>query len=280
MTLASYARIVLACNLQLLSTILDPQNRSCWAFSLVNDAPTHFGKSYFDNRSRNSNSHQWQTLQPACNSHPNVQAIHWMSGTALQAALEYDYRFNWLCKIRKSMNSGEGEGSHNPNPNPMKMLPHSVPWYWREHVHPRISFPRCPLSSMANTMNWKWLRWGKCYDWTSLRRRYTTCQGILKYKVLSSLVWSTPVGFGFEAHIHGVMGQWSGGDYEKVHCTSPTAICINRWNAGNMPSTNNSLACYGEGLQMVIGEPPCSIRIHQLSGETHINSSSRLVVGS
>src|SRR5579859_1244913 len=47
-----------------------------------------------------------------------------------------------------------------------------------------------------------------------------------------------------------------------------------------MPSTNNSLACYGEGLQVVIGEPPCSIRIHQLSSETHINSSSRLVVGS
>jgi len=46
---ASYARIALACNLQLLSTILDPKNRSCWAFSLANDGSTHFGKSYFDN---------------------------------------------------------------------------------------------------------------------------------------------------------------------------------------------------------------------------------------
>ena len=47
---ASYARIVLAGNLQLLSTILDPKNGSCWAFLLANDASTHFGKSYLDNR--------------------------------------------------------------------------------------------------------------------------------------------------------------------------------------------------------------------------------------
>jgi len=51
-TVAGYARIVLARNLQLISTILDPKNRSCWAFSLANDASTHYGKSYFDNRIR------------------------------------------------------------------------------------------------------------------------------------------------------------------------------------------------------------------------------------
>ena len=51
-TAAGYARIVLARNLQLISTILDPKNRSCWAFSLANDASTHYGKSYFDNRIR------------------------------------------------------------------------------------------------------------------------------------------------------------------------------------------------------------------------------------
>ena len=51
-TAAGYARIVLARNLQLISTILDPKNRSCWAFSLANDASTHFSKSYFDNRIR------------------------------------------------------------------------------------------------------------------------------------------------------------------------------------------------------------------------------------
>ena len=50
--MASYARIVVARNLQVLSAILDPKNRSCWAFSLANDASTHFGKSYFDNRIR------------------------------------------------------------------------------------------------------------------------------------------------------------------------------------------------------------------------------------
>ena len=50
--MTSYARIALARNLQLLSTILNPKNRSCWAFSLANDASTHFGKSYFDNRIR------------------------------------------------------------------------------------------------------------------------------------------------------------------------------------------------------------------------------------
>src|SRR5436190_19925056 len=53
-TVASgYARIVLARNLQIISTILDPKNyRSSWAFSLANDGSTHYGKSYFDNRIR------------------------------------------------------------------------------------------------------------------------------------------------------------------------------------------------------------------------------------
>src|SRR5947199_2388266 len=40
------------------------------------------------------------------------------------------------------------------------------------------------------------------------------------------------------------------------------------------------MACYGESLQVVIDEAYCSIRIHQLSDGTHLNSSSKLVVGS
>jgi len=53
MKVASYARIVLARSLQLITTILDPQkNRSAWAFSLANDASTHYGRSYLDNRIR------------------------------------------------------------------------------------------------------------------------------------------------------------------------------------------------------------------------------------
>ena len=51
-TVASYVRIVLARNLQLLSNILSIKNRSSWAFSMANDASTHYGKSYFDNRIR------------------------------------------------------------------------------------------------------------------------------------------------------------------------------------------------------------------------------------
>lgn len=47
---ANYARVVYAINLQALSTIIN-DNR-LWAFSLANDASTHFGKSYFDNRIR------------------------------------------------------------------------------------------------------------------------------------------------------------------------------------------------------------------------------------
>src|SRR5579859_4905897 len=45
-----------------------------------------------------------------------------------------------------------------------------------------------------------------------------------------------------------------------------------------MPSTNNSLACYREGLQVVIDAPHYSIRIYQFISETCINSSCRLVV--
>ena len=47
---ANYARVVCAINLQAISTILN--NDMVWAFSLANDASTHFGKSYFDNRIR------------------------------------------------------------------------------------------------------------------------------------------------------------------------------------------------------------------------------------
>ena len=45
---ANYARVVCAMNLQTISTILN-NNTALWAFSLANDASTHFGKSYFDN---------------------------------------------------------------------------------------------------------------------------------------------------------------------------------------------------------------------------------------
>src|SRR5579859_4851823 len=47
---AGYARTVLAYSLHLIATILGPQkNRSAWAFSLANDASTHYGRSYLDN---------------------------------------------------------------------------------------------------------------------------------------------------------------------------------------------------------------------------------------
>jgi hypothetical protein len=50
---ASYARIVLARSLELITTILDPRKSRCaWAFSLANDASTHYGRSYLDNRIR------------------------------------------------------------------------------------------------------------------------------------------------------------------------------------------------------------------------------------
>lgn len=43
----------MAQSLHLISTIHDPlKNRSTWAFSLVNDVSTYYGKSYFDNRIR------------------------------------------------------------------------------------------------------------------------------------------------------------------------------------------------------------------------------------
>ena len=43
----------MARSLHLISTILDRlKNRSAWAFSLANDASTHYGKSYFNNRIR------------------------------------------------------------------------------------------------------------------------------------------------------------------------------------------------------------------------------------
>ena len=49
-TVANYARLVCALNLQKLSDIL--RRDSTWAFALANDASTHYGKSYFDNRVR------------------------------------------------------------------------------------------------------------------------------------------------------------------------------------------------------------------------------------
>jgi hypothetical protein len=50
MKVSNYARIVYAINLGNLSTILN--DSSTWAFSLANDASTHYGKSYLDNRIR------------------------------------------------------------------------------------------------------------------------------------------------------------------------------------------------------------------------------------
>ena len=47
---ANYARTVCAINLQAITLILS--NESIWAFSLANDASTHYGKSYLDNRIR------------------------------------------------------------------------------------------------------------------------------------------------------------------------------------------------------------------------------------
>jgi hypothetical protein len=51
MVVANYVRIVCAINLQRLMAILN-QNASIWAFSLANDASTHYGSSYLDNRIR------------------------------------------------------------------------------------------------------------------------------------------------------------------------------------------------------------------------------------
>ena len=49
-TVANYVRVVCAINLQALSTLLS--NNQIWAFALANDASTHYGRSYFDNRIR------------------------------------------------------------------------------------------------------------------------------------------------------------------------------------------------------------------------------------
>ena len=48
---ANYARIVCAVNLQRLTTIFR-ENKALWAFSLANDATTHYSSSYLDNRIR------------------------------------------------------------------------------------------------------------------------------------------------------------------------------------------------------------------------------------
>src|SRR3989440_4323337 len=42
----------MAQNLQVLYNALSAKHRSSWAFSLANDASTHYGKSYFDNHIR------------------------------------------------------------------------------------------------------------------------------------------------------------------------------------------------------------------------------------
>src|SRR5436190_14365339 len=47
-TVANYARVVCAINLQRLAEILNDDKM--WVFSLANDASTHYGMSYFDNR--------------------------------------------------------------------------------------------------------------------------------------------------------------------------------------------------------------------------------------
>ena len=49
-TVANYARIVCAINLQRIADVLN--DKSVWAFSLANDSSTHYGRSYFDNRIR------------------------------------------------------------------------------------------------------------------------------------------------------------------------------------------------------------------------------------
>ena len=51
MGVANYARVICAINLQRLTTILH-KNKSIWAFSLANDASTHYGSSYLNNRIR------------------------------------------------------------------------------------------------------------------------------------------------------------------------------------------------------------------------------------
>jgi hypothetical protein len=47
---ANYARAICAINLQAIASILN--NESVWAFSLANDASTHYSRSYLDNRIR------------------------------------------------------------------------------------------------------------------------------------------------------------------------------------------------------------------------------------
>ena len=47
---SNFARVVCAINLQALSSLLSDDQ--VWAFALANDASTHYGRSYFDNRIR------------------------------------------------------------------------------------------------------------------------------------------------------------------------------------------------------------------------------------
>src|SRR5437667_12277730 len=46
-TVANYACVVYAINLQLIADVLN--DKSVWAFSLANDSSTYYGRSYFDN---------------------------------------------------------------------------------------------------------------------------------------------------------------------------------------------------------------------------------------
>ena len=78
---AGYARTVLAHSLHLIATILDPQkNQSTWAFSLANDASTHYGRSYLNNHIRihvNGKLHNFHLLAiPMYETHTGENMFH------------------------------------------------------------------------------------------------------------------------------------------------------------------------------------------------------------
>ena len=74
------------------------------------------------------------------------------------------------------------------------------------------------------------------------------------------------------------MGERGGGDYEKVYRTSTTTKWIDLRDASNLSSTNNSLARYGECMQVAFGQTHRFIRIHQRGREPCKLSSPQLVV--
>ena len=78
---AGYARTVLAHSLHLIATILDPQkNQSTWAFSLANDASTHYGRSYLNNHIQihiNGKLHNFHLLAiPMYKTHTSKNMFH------------------------------------------------------------------------------------------------------------------------------------------------------------------------------------------------------------